>query len=123
MNQVCSAAHTKIAKGRSMIITVTSTNFENEILKSSKPVIIDAFATWCGPCKIMEPYFEELANTLGGQYIFAKLNVDEERQIAIQFGITSVPTFLFLKNGQLAGQEVGYMSKEDLEDKIKAVLG
>ncbi len=106
-----------------MIVPITKDNFETDIIQASKPVIIDAFATWCGPCKLMEPSFEELAKKHGGSYVFAKLNVDDERQIAIQFGISSVPTFLFLNKGALVGQEVGYMSKEDLEDKITTILG
>ncbi len=105
-----------------MFIHVTEDNFEKEIMQSPKPVVIDAYATWCGPCKLMEPSFEELAQTHGEKYTFAKLNVDEAQQIAIQFGITSVPTFLFFKKGQLVGQESGYMSKEDLEDKIIKML-
>ena len=106
-----------------MFIHVTEENFEKEIVQSPKPVVVDAYATWCGPCKLMEPSFEELAQTHGEKYIFAKLNVDEAQPIAIQFGITSVPTLLFFKQGQLVGQEIGYMSKEDLEEKIIKMLG
>lgn len=105
------------------MVHITQDNFEQEILKSSKPVVIDAYATWCGPCKLMEPAFEELERAHGEKYLFAKLNVDEARDIAIQFGITSVPTFLFLKQGKLVGQEIGYMNQEELEEKITAILG
>ena len=105
------------------IISVTRHNFEQEIQKSTKPVVIDAFATWCGPCQHMEPFFKELAEEYGDTYTFAKLNIDEARDVAVEFGIMSVPTFLFLKNGELIGQEVGYTAKEDLLEHIKKHLG
>ena len=104
------------------MITITSQNFELEIKNATKPVVVDAFATWCGPCKLMEPAFEELAAKYSDKYIFAKLNVDEASDLAIQFGVTSVPTLLFFKEGQLVGQHIGYMSKEDLESKIEEKL-
>lgn len=106
-----------------MMVHITQDNFEQEIMKASKPVVIDAYATWCGPCKMMEPSFDELARVHGEKYIFAKLNVDDERQIAIQFGVTSVPTFIFLKQGKLISQEIGYMNQEELEEKISSILG
>ena len=105
------------------IISITHHNFEQEIEKAAKPVVVDVYATWCGPCQHMAPSFEELANTYKDSYVFAKLNVDEAREIAIQYNITSVPTFLFMKSGRLVGQEVGFMTKEELESKIKAHLG
>ncbi len=107
----------------STIISVTHHNFEQEILKSNKPVVIDVYATWCGPCQHMEPYFEELATTYGDKYTFAKLNVDEAHDLAVQYSVRSVPTFVFFKGGKVVGEEIGYMSKEDLESKIKEILG
>jgi len=106
-----------------MIITITRENFESEILQATKPVVIDAFATWCGPCQYMKPLFEELSQELKDTFIFAELNVDEAREIAIKFGISSVPTFIFVKNGQLKGKETGSMSKDDLTAKIYKHLG
>ena len=102
----------------SNIIDVTRDTFDTAIKNSKKPVVIDVFATWCGPCKHMEPYFKELAEEFGDKYTFGKLNIDEARDVAVEFGIMSVPTFLFLKKGKLIGQEVGYMSKDDLKEKI-----
>ncbi len=106
-----------------MVISITKHNFNQEIEQSAKPVIIEVFATWCGPCQHMAPLFEELSQELSDKYTFAKLNVDESREIAINYGITSVPTFLFLKNNQVVTKEVGYMSKDDLKNKIQEVLG
>jgi thioredoxin 1 len=102
-----------------MAIAITAENFEHEIKKSAKPVVIDVYASWCGPCQQMMPIFEELEQELGNTYTFAKLNVDEAREISIQFGVTSVPTFIFMKNGKVVGKETGYMSKETLQELLQ----
>lgn len=106
-----------------MAITITADNFDAEINKSSKPVVIDIYATWCGPCQQMAPIFDSLEKELGTNYTFAKLNVDQARNISINFGVTSVPTFLFIKNGEVKGRETGFMSKETLTKKITQYLG
>ena len=106
-----------------MPITITNENVDQEIGQSTLPVILDVHATWCGPCQQMEPIFEELAHELRGKYKFAKLNVDEARETSIRYGVTSVPTFIFIKNNVVQGKETGYMSKEILEAKIKQLLG
>ncbi len=106
-----------------MPINVTDENFKQEVEQSSLPVILDIFATWCGPCQQMEPIFAQLEKELSGKYKFAKLNVDQSREIAIKFGVSSVPTFLFLKDGKVVSKEIGYMSKADLQAKITEKLG
>jgi thioredoxin 1 len=106
-----------------MPILITKDNFEQEITKSTKPIVLDVFATWCGPCQYMMPIFDELEKEYGSTYKFAKLNVDESREIAIQYGVTSIPTFIFIKNNEVKGKEMGYMSKEDLLKKIQKALG
>lgn len=106
-----------------MAVAITKDNFEKEIKQSSKPVVLDVYASWCGPCQHMMPIVEELEQELGSKYKFAKLNVDEARDISIQFGVTSVPTFIFIKSGDVKGKETGYMSKETLKEKIQAALG
>lgn len=106
-----------------MALSITQDNFEKEVMQSTKPVVIDVFATWCGPCQHMMPIFEELSNELGDKYKFTSINVDEARDITIKFGVTSVPTFIFIKNQQVVGKETGYMSKETLQAKIEALLG
>ncbi len=106
-----------------MVISITKHNFRQEVEQATKPVVIEVYATWCGPCQHMAPIFEELEQELGSQYTFAKLNVDESREIAIAYGVTSVPTFLFINDNQVRGKEIGYMSKEDLKAKIEELLG
>ena len=105
-----------------MAVIVTKDNFEKEIAQSKLPVIIDVFATWCGPCQQMMPIFQELENEMGNRYKFAKINVDEARELSIQYGVTSVPTFIFVKDNQVKAKETGYMSKEELVEKIEDVF-
>ncbi len=106
-----------------MALTVTAQNFEQEVLKSTLPVVVDVFASWCGPCRTMMPFFEELATELTDKYKFVKLNIDEERDLAIQYRVSSIPTFLFVKEGTVVGKETGAMSKETLRAKIESYLG
>lgn len=105
-----------------MPISINNSNLQ-EILSSKKPVVVDVFALWCGPCQQVAPIFDELEKELGSTYTFAKINVDEARDVSINFGITSIPTFIFIKDGAVKGKETGYMSKEDLKDKINEYLG
>ncbi len=106
-----------------MGVSITQENFEQEITQSTKPIVLDVYASWCGPCQQMMPIVEELEQELGSKYKFAKLNVDEARDISIKYGVTSVPTFVFIKNNEVVGKETGYMSKEVLKEKIEAALG
>lgn len=105
-----------------MALTVTSENFEQEVLKSELPVVIDVFATWCGPCQQVAPIFDELAKELEATHKLVKINIDDERDIAINYNVSSIPTFLFIKGGELVGKETGYHSKEDLKKKIEEVF-
>lgn len=105
-----------------MILTITKENINSLIENPEKPAVIDVFATWCGPCMMMKPHFEELAEELGNKYTFAQLNIDEARELAIQFSVTSVPTLIFIKNKSIVGREVGYMSKADLSKRIQNYL-
>lgn len=102
-----------------MVISATKEIFDTEILKSNQPVVVDFYATWCGPCKMLLPVFEDVANELGAKYKFAKVNIDEEREIAVSHNISSIPTILFIKNGSVVGKETGFMNKEALKNKIQ----
>lgn len=99
------------------MISLTKNN-QHEI-ETAKFAVIDVFATWCGPCMEMKPIFEEVAKKYFSQYTFAELNVDEARELAISYGVTSVPTFIFLKEGKVVGKETGYMPMEDFVEKLE----
>jgi len=105
-----------------MAIAITPQNFEQEITQEKKPIILDVYATWCGPCTQMMPIIEELETELGDKYKFAKLNVDEAREISIHYGVTSVPTFIFIHNNVVKGKETGYMDKESLQELIEKLF-
>ena len=105
------------------MISITKNNIQEEVYNSTKPVIVDVYAVWCGPCQYMKPIFEQLQQEIGDKYKFVTLNVDEARDLAIEFGATAVPTFVFMKGKDIKGKETGYMSKADLEAKIRDYLG
>lgn len=96
-----------------MVVKVTKENFENVVLKNEKPVMLDFYATWCGPCQMVSPIVDEIANE-NPQYTVCKLDVDEEMEIASRFGIVSIPTVVCIKNGEVTGKVVGYVPKEKL---------
>ena len=99
-------------------LNITSKNFNKEIMESNKPVLIDFFATWCGPCRMQGPVLDEIAAETDAIKI-GKVNVDEEQMLALKFGITSIPTLMLFKDGKEADKLVGLRSKEEL----KQILG
>ncbi len=100
------------------VIEINSENYEKEILKSEKPVLIDFYANWCGPCKMMSPIVDEIAEELKENVIVGKVNVDENQDLAMEYGIMSIPTLVILKNGEPVKTFVGVTDKE----KIKSAL-
>lgn len=106
-----------------MTVALTSQNFNQEITNSDKPIVIDVFAVWCGPCQYMAPAFEELSTEMGDKYKFVKLNIDEERDLAVKYNVSSIPTFIFIKNGEIVGREMGFMQKETFKEKVEKHLG
>lgn len=103
-------------------IVITNQNFAKEIEQAEKPAILDVFATWCGPCQQVAPIFEELAEELGEHYVFASLDIDQARDVAVQLKVTSVPTFLFFKEGKVVGRTTGYLNKGAMKLKIQEFL-
>lgn len=105
-----------------MEFMITDQNFEQEVKNSDLPVMVDFFATWCGPCKMMGPLVEQLAEKYSGKCRIAKCDIDENRELVTKFKIMSVPTFIFFKNGEIIQTVTGAVSKNELEEKIEQVL-
>jgi thioredoxin 1 len=105
-----------------MALELTDANFENEVLKSDKPVLVDFWAEWCGPCRMVGPIVEELANEYEGKADIGKVNVDENHGVAAQFGIRNIPTLLVFKNGEVVDKQVGVAPKNVLEGKLTAQM-
>ena len=103
-------------------VVVSSQNFENEVVKSNVPVLVDFWASWCAPCRMIAPIVEELAKEYDGKLKVAKLDVDSNQDVAGAFGIMSIPTLLIFNNGRVADQVVGAVPKSMLVDKISRVL-
>lgn len=100
----------------------TTDNFQEEVVESSLPVLVDFYADWCGPCKMMGPIVKGLADQYEGRIKVGKINVDEQPALAQQFRVMSIPTFIVFKDGKVAGTFVGGMSQKDLEAKVEQVL-
>ena len=101
------------------MIKITKENFEQEVLKSDVPVLIDFWAEWCGPCKMLSPIIEEIANEANGEYKVGKVNIDEQLELANTFKIVSIPTVVVMENGKVKNSAVGYMPKENILELLK----
>ena len=99
-------------------INLTSANFEQEVLQSEIPVLVDFYAEWCGPCKMLSPVIDEIAKEYEGKGKICKVNVDDEMGLAQQYRVMSVPTVLVFKNGQVSGTSVGYVGKEKITEML-----
>ena len=99
----------------------TRDNFNNEVINSDLPVLVDFYADWCGPCRMMGPVVEELAREYDGKVKVGKINIDEQPELAQKFGVMSIPYFAFIKNGTLVADELGAVSKDRLEKKLRSI--
>ena len=103
------------------IINLTQDNFAKEVLESSTPVLVDFWAEWCGPCKMIAPVLDELADEYDGKVRIGKVNIDNEQGLAQEYGVRAIPTLLLFQNGQVAEQIVGLKSKRDLKNSFDKV--
>ena len=101
-------------------INLTNQNFEEEVLKSELPVLVDFFATWCGPCKMIAPVIEEFAEKYEGKVKVGKVNVDEENELAMKYEIESIPTLVLFKDGKVANTKIGLCSKSEIENIVNS---
>ncbi len=105
-----------------MAIEVTDANFEEIVLKSDKPVLVDFWAEWCGPCRMVGPIVNELANDYGDKALVTKMDVDSNPATSVKFGIRNIPTILFFKNGEIVDKQVGAVPKTVLASKLDALM-
>ena len=100
------------------VVKLTAENFDQEVMQSDKPVLVDCYADWCGPCKMMGPVVEEISNEEPGIKV-CKINIDEQIEVAQRFGVMSIPTFIAVKNGEIAGKQIGAVPKSTLLGLVK----
>ena len=105
-----------------MALEITDTNFDELVLKSDKPVLVDFWAEWCGPCRMIGPVIEEMSKEYDGKAVIGKVNVDLNSNVSAQFGVRSIPTILFIKNGEVVDKSVGAVPKNVLAAKLDALL-
>lgn len=105
-----------------MALEITDGNFEEVVLKSDKPVVVDFWAAWCGPCRMIGPLIEEMSNEYDGKALIGKVDVDSNPSVSAQFGVRNIPTVLFIKNGQVVDKSVGAVPKAQLTQKLEALL-
>ena len=104
------------------VLTLTDKNFNDEVVKSAVPVLVDFWAEWCGPCKMIGPIIDEMATEFAGRVKIGKVNVDDQQQLAGQFKISSIPTLLLFKGGQVVEQMVGARSKKDIKTSLEKAV-
>ena len=103
-------------------VVFTDQNFDSDVLKADKPVLVDFWAVWCGPCRMQGPIVDEIAKDFSGKVVVGKMNVDEQLNVPQQYGIMSIPTLMIFHKGQMVKQFIGVQSKETLEGELKKLL-
>jgi len=109
-------------KQEKMAIEITDANFEELVMKSDKPVIVDFWAEWCGPCRMVGPIVQEIGQDYEGRVVVGKLDVDSNPGVSVKFGIRNIPTILYFKNGEVVDKQVGAVPKQILVNKLEALL-
>lgn len=102
-----------------MAMKLDSSNFDSVLATKNTPVMVDFWATWCGPCRMLAPVIEEIANEYAGKVKVGKVNVDDERELALEYGVSSIPTVMVFQNGEVKETSVGYRPKEEIEQLLK----
>ncbi|WP_319591399.1 thioredoxin [uncultured Draconibacterium sp.] len=105
-----------------MALEITDANFEELVMNSDKPVMIDFWAVWCGPCRMIAPIVEEMSTEYEGKAVIGKVDVDNNQDVAMKYGIRNIPTVLFVKNGEVVDKQVGAAPKQAFVDKLNALL-
>ena len=103
-------------------LKITAANFENEVLRSDKPVLLDFYADWCGPCKMLSPVLSEIADEYADVIRVAKVNVDDEPELAMKFKVSSIPMLVLFKNGKIVSTSVGYRPKDEILNELKLYM-
>ncbi len=104
------------------LLHVTDDSFDNEVLQSSIPVLVDFWATWCGPCRMIAPIIEDLANELDGKLKVCKLDVDNNQKVALQYGIRSIPSIFIFKNGEVVDNIIGAVPKAQIQARLQGII-
>lgn len=105
-----------------MALEITDANFEEKVLNSDKPVLVDFWAEWCGPCRMVGPVIEEISNDYEGKAVVAKMDVDSNQEFAAKFGVRNIPTILFFKDGEMVERKVGVAPKDDYTNVLDSLL-
>ncbi|NVK65836.1 MAG: thioredoxin [Flavobacteriales bacterium] len=105
-----------------MALEITDANFEELVIKSDKPVVVDFWAAWCGPCRMLTPIIEKMSGDYDGKAVVGKVDVDNNQQVSMKFGVRNIPTVLFIKNGEVVDKSVGAVPEKVLVDKLEKLM-